>query len=148
LAFRGAWLQNLQEVFFPKRKIIAVLLIFCFLLLVFFLSSRNATYSFRTISSDISKIPFYIVTAVSGEVRAILFFHRDYWDNLKLIRDNETLKQELLRLSGVTLENERLKGLLELRQGLSYGTVARLFWARILTVFALIYCLIKEAPMV
>ena len=110
--------------FLPKRKIIAVLLIFCFLLFIFFLSSRQATYSFRTISSDISKIPFYIVTAVSGEVRAILFFHRDYWDNLRLLRDNERLKQELLRLNDVTLENERLRVLLELRQGLAYETVA------------------------
>jgi len=111
-------------VFFPKKKIIAGLLVFFLFLFISFLSSNQATYSFRTLGSDISTIPFKIMTALTGELRALLFFHRDYWDNLRLVKENESLRQEILQLKDLSLENERLRGILDLRQKSAFQAVA------------------------
>ncbi len=112
--------------FFPKRKLIVLLAVVLFLLFISFLSSRQTTYSIRTISSDISKIPLLIFSGVTSEIRAIFFFHRSYWDNLKLEKINEELQQKLLNYDQVLAENERLKALLDIKSKATYQVQAAL----------------------
>ncbi|MBI5873507.1 MAG: rod shape-determining protein MreC [Candidatus Omnitrophica bacterium] len=108
----------------PKRKLIAFLFLFCATLLVFFISSREAAYTFRTVTTDISKFPLLLVSGITHEARAVLFFHRSYWDNLKLLDENGRLKSDILRYQEISAENERLTKLLDLKMRLAYGTVA------------------------
>ncbi|HAJ57794.1 MAG TPA: rod shape-determining protein MreC [Candidatus Omnitrophica bacterium] len=110
--------------FFPKRKLIAFLFLFCVTLLVLFLSSREAAYIFRTATADISKIPLSIANALTHELRAAAFFHRSYWDNLKLINQKDEMEARLLLSQGVSAENDRLRKLLGLMTELPYKTEA------------------------
>jgi len=111
-------------VFFSKRKLIAFLFLFCVVSLLFFLSSLNAPYIGRSALLDITKLPLLAVHFFSSEIRAALFFHKSYWDNLKLKAENEELKNELLRLQELTAENSRLKDELDLKSRQAYKAVA------------------------
>jgi rod shape-determining protein MreC len=62
------------------------------------------------------------VDAVGQEARALLFFHKSYWDNKKLVRENGGLKKALLESEELRKENTRLRVLLDLRQNLDYAT--------------------------
>jgi rod shape-determining protein MreC len=108
-------------VFFSRRKLIALLVIFCFFCLVFFLVSREAATTLRAFTCDITKIPILIAGSITHEIRALFFFHRSYWDNLKLSKQNEEYRSELLRAQGALAENERLKGFLELKKRSVYA---------------------------
>jgi len=111
-------------VFFPKRKLIAFLFLFCIIFLVFFFSSQPSVYTIRAAFSDISKIPFLILTGITHEIRAVAFFHRSYWNNLKLREETDALKAQLLKLEENSLENGRLRSLLELKSRSSFKTTA------------------------
>lgn len=110
--------------FFPKRKLIVLLAVFFLILFFFFISSQSASYALRFTFTDVSELPLKMVNFLSQETRAVLFFHRSYWDNLKLKQENEELKTALLNQEKYEAENERLKNLLELKQSSTFGTVA------------------------
>jgi rod shape-determining protein MreC len=61
---------------------------------------------------------------MAHEARAVFFFHRSYWQALRLRQENETLRDALRRADEATVENTRLKQLLELRLAASYQSVA------------------------
>lgn len=105
---------------FSRRKLIALLFLLCCFCLVFFLISREAAYTLRAFACDIAKIPLLMASGITHEIRAVFFFHRSYWDNLKLTKKNEECRAELLRIQGALVENERLKKLLELKSRPAY----------------------------
>lgn len=109
---------------FSKRKLIAFLFLFCVVLFIFFISSQSATYTFRSAILDIFKVPLILINALSHEVRAVAFFHKSYWENLKLEAENAELKKKILRQDEVALENDRLKQLLDLKNKAAYQTVS------------------------
>jgi rod shape-determining protein MreC len=111
-------------VFLPKRKLIAFLFLFTVVVFIFFLSSQQAPYSFRSFFLDASKIPLLAVNFLSHEVRAVFFFHRSYWQNMELRRQNEGFRMQFSKDSEVLAENDRLRKLLELKKRISYGTTA------------------------
>lgn len=110
--------------FSPNKKLITLLLVTCVLSFVFFLSLRQAAYSLRTFTADAAKLPLLAGDFLSHELRAVLFFHRSYWDKMQLLHRNEELETELLRTRRITEENERLAGLLELKTRSSFRTLA------------------------
>ena len=112
--------------FLPKRKLIAFLFLFCLVLFVFFLSTREAVYSFRADFLDFSKIPFLLINGLTHELRAVAFFHKSYWQNIKLTQENDGLKSRLLRNQEILGENARLRKLLDLKTHMTYETMTAL----------------------
>ena len=112
--------------FFSKRKLLAFLFLFCIVFFIFFLSSREATYTFRSSFSDLTRIPLLIATGLSHEIRAVIFFHKSYWQNLKLKKENEELKSLILKQNEILSENERLRNLLDLKQRVPFRTITAL----------------------
>ena len=110
--------------YFSKRKLIAFLFLFFIVFFVFFLSFRDATYTVRASFSDLAKIPLLVVDGITHEVKAVVFFHRSYWQNLKLRSDNENLRSQVLRQQESVVENERLRNLLDLKNKANYETIA------------------------
>ncbi len=114
------------DVFFSRRKLIAFLFLFCVVLLLFFLSSQESVYTLRSIFSDVSKIPLFVVHGVAQESKAVFFFHKSYWENRELLQENDVLKSHLLKQREILEENERLKKLLGLKTNAPFNTVAAL----------------------
>jgi rod shape-determining protein MreC len=111
-------------VFLPKRRLIASAAVALLILFLCFLSYRNFTYTIRASVTDVSSVPLLVIQSLAHEVRAVIFFHRSYWQALRLRQENESLK-EALRHSHETLEeNSRFKQLLDLREAAPYQTVA------------------------
>jgi rod shape-determining protein MreC len=111
-------------VFFSKRRLIAFLFLFCVVLFLFFLSSQESVYTFRSVFSDVSKIPLLIVHGVTEEFKAVIFFHKSYWENRELLQENDALKSHLLKEREILQENERLKKMLDLKTSLPFNTIA------------------------
>ena len=61
---------------------------------------------------------------LSHEARAVVFFHKSYWQNLELLVENNDLKTKLLQEEGLSAENERLRQLLDLKDKASFQTKA------------------------
>ncbi len=129
--------------FFPKRKIIPFLVLFLVVFAIFFLASQPSVYTFRATVSDLSKLPLLVITGVTHEIRAALFFHRSYWDNLKLKKENEALKAQLLNAQADASENARLKDLLDLKTKVSYQTIASLVIGKDFNSFRP-YCILNK----
>lgn len=110
--------------FFPKRKLIAFLFLFFVAAFIFFLSSQQAPYSFRSLFLDVSKVPLLVANFLSHEVRAVFFFHKSYWQNINLRQESEGLRMQLLKDSGILAENDRLRKLLELKKKVNYEMTA------------------------
>ncbi|MCX5697911.1 MAG: rod shape-determining protein MreC [Candidatus Omnitrophica bacterium] len=71
-----------------------------------------------------AKFPLIIIDTVTNEVKALVFFHRNFYDNLQLRREFDTLKSRLSQANEAYLENARLKELLALKQNSPYRLVA------------------------
>lgn len=112
------------DVFAPSKKFIALALVFCACFFFFFFSSHPAIFRLRAICFDVIHFPMRVVSLFAHEGRAVLFFHRNYWDNLKIRRDNEELRTRLFRLEATASENERLRGLLDLKKRTDYPIAA------------------------
>lgn len=121
--------------FLPKRKLIVFLFLFCFVALLFFLSSQNAPYTFRTLISDLVKVPLVLTHFFAHEARAVVLFHKDYWQNLRLRQENEELKQKIFNQEELKEENRRLKELLDLKQKETASMVASSVIGRDFNVF-------------
>jgi len=110
-------------VFLANRKLIGYLFIVVLLSFLVFLSFRHSPYAMRQVFSDAAKLPLMALDAAGQEGRALLFFHRSYWNNKKLVRENGELKSALLGIEELRKENTRLRALLDLRQRLGYETI-------------------------
>lgn len=107
-----------------KKNLIVFLCIFLLVVLVISLSCSTAVYTVRSSAVDISKIPLLVLTFLSHEVRSVFLFHKSYWDNLRLLRENEILRALALNSRELEAENSRLHGLLNLKKQASYETLA------------------------
>lgn len=112
------------DVFSPSKKFITLSLVFCVCFFIFFFSSHPAIFRLRAFCFDAIHFPMRAVSLLAHEGRAVLFFHRSYWDNLKIRRDNEELRTRLLHLESVASENDRLRGLLDLKKRIDYSLAA------------------------
>ncbi|QAT17250.1 rod shape-determining protein MreC [Candidatus Velamenicoccus archaeovorus] len=108
--------------FLANRKFIGYFFIVVLLSLLVFLSFRHSPYVMRQIFSDAAKLPLMALDAAGQEARALLLFHKSYWDGKKLVRENGGLKKALLESEELRKENTRLRDLLDLRQKLDYET--------------------------
>ncbi|MDD5573771.1 MAG: rod shape-determining protein MreC [Candidatus Omnitrophica bacterium] len=109
---------------FPaNKKLIGYGCIVFLLLFLVFLSFRNVPYVMRRVFADASKLPLMALDALGQEGKAVIFFHKNYWDNRKLVLADQKLRAGLMEQEELRKENERLRGLLELRSKLAYATV-------------------------
>ncbi len=110
--------------FFPGKKLIAGLLLLCLILLLVFVSSREAPYLIRSSVTDVTQIPFLVASFLVHEVRAFFYFHHSYWQRLRLSQENQGLRSEAGRCQALSAENERLRALLNLREKMSFSTIS------------------------
>lgn len=110
--------------FFPKIKLIAILSVVFLVFFIFLVSSQSFTANTRTLFVDLNKLPLVLVSFLSHEARAVAFFHKSYWQNKKLMVENEALKAQILRHKDEEAENARLRQLLDLKTRSSYHTIA------------------------
>lgn len=109
---------------FPKRKIIPFFALIVFVLLIFFLSLSVFPYAFRSGALDIFSMPLSVCNGLTHEIKAFVLFHKSYWKNFKLEKENEELKSHRFDYEKLEVENERLRSLLGFKNNLSYETVA------------------------
>lgn len=109
--------------FLPKRKLIALLFLFFLVLSVFVLSTRQITYKFRASVMDVVSLPLFLLDRLTQECKALVFFHRNYWLNLKLQTQNGLLLQEKFLTQELEAENARLRALLDLRARQEFKTI-------------------------
>jgi rod shape-determining protein MreC len=109
---------------FPKSKHIKISFLVGAFLLIVFLSYRNTTYLFRSSVADTVSFPLTLVRALTHEVRAVFLFHASYWNRLRLERENDALRQNMLRAEDAIAESARLKALLDLKERAVPASVA------------------------
>jgi rod shape-determining protein MreC len=78
----------------------------------------------RTPLLDIFKLPLNLLNFTRHEIAGIIFYHQHMSQNEKLRRENDLLKQKLIALNEIYLENERLNKFLSLKQKSSYRVIA------------------------
>ncbi|MFH0876596.1 MAG: rod shape-determining protein MreC [Candidatus Omnitrophota bacterium] len=109
--------------FFPKRKFIS-LLVFLFLVCFALVLSRLATTDgVRSLSADMTSLPLVALHAAAEELRAFVFFHRNSLENIRLRRENETLRSAVLGEHDLQSENERLRTLLDFKETPGSATI-------------------------
>ena len=109
-----------------KKKNLIFLAIPCLLLL--FLSS-SVPYLRAPLLSTL-RYPFSLLTVISREFGAIIFYHRNFIQNDKLKKDMDLLKNKLNAREEIYLENARLKSLLYFKQKSPYKLIAARVIAR------------------
>jgi rod shape-determining protein MreC len=102
-----------------KKKIFFLGILLC---LVFFISS--IAFSLRSPFLTGIRFPLIILTALTNEVKAIIFFHRNFYLNRTLRKEIDFLKTKLNQATEEHLENLRLSSLLDFKQKSSYRLVA------------------------
>lgn len=110
-----------------RKKAIAYLVLAVILFFVF-----NFSYlSFPKLSvANLLKFPVYIVNFISQEIKAFVFFHRNWAQNSNLLRENGILKQKLVSLDELSGENKRLKELLSFKKASELPLIAARVVAR------------------
>ncbi|MCX5713396.1 MAG: rod shape-determining protein MreC [Candidatus Omnitrophica bacterium] len=71
-----------------------------------------------------AKFPLVIINAVKNEIKALVFFHHDFYANIALQKEVDTLKSRLSQANDTYLENARLRDLLGFKQNSPYRLVA------------------------
>lgn len=72
----------------------------------------------------ILKTPFSFAAFVRREITGIIFYHRNFVENEKLKQQINRLKYKINSLNEAAIENERLAGLLSLKQQAPYKAIA------------------------
>lgn len=101
-----------------KRLIYLAVSLSC---LILFASIIPAT---RPLGFGLLKFPLQILTIFGNEVKNFFFFHRNYIRNQRLEKENALLQVRLSTAQELSRENQRLKGLLNLKEKSSYRVVA------------------------
>lgn len=78
----------------------------------------------------IFKSPLTLLSLAGREVKGIIFYHRNFVRNEQLENQNDLLRQRFNTLQEISLENERLRGLLHLKQQLPFKVIAATVIAR------------------
>jgi rod shape-determining protein MreC len=74
--------------------------------------------------TDLSRNPLILFKLFGREVNGIIFYHRNFINNARLNNENYLLRQRLNTLQEASLENERLKKLLALKDSSSFKVIA------------------------
>lgn len=85
---------------------------------------------FRNSSTDAFKFPLNIFTWFSREMRAIIFYHRNFIENERLKKEISSLRQRINTAEELSLENKRLRALLSFKQNSLFTLVAARVIAR------------------
>lgn len=109
--------------FFPKRKFIVFFLLLFLACITLVFVSFTTTDAFRSLAADLPRLPLVVLHTVTQEVRAFVFFRRNFMENVRLRRENETLKSALLNQQDLLTENDRLRKLLEFKQTVGNATI-------------------------
>lgn len=98
--------------FRPKNKllILCIFLPLCFILLFTLFSPLKSLFI------ESLKYPLSLFNLIGGEVRGLIFYHRNLAQNRSLKNEVDLLKQRLNDLEEVSLENERLKKLFSIKK--------------------------------
>ncbi|MFH1198618.1 MAG: rod shape-determining protein MreC [Candidatus Omnitrophota bacterium] len=99
-------------------------LIYCIVFVLLFLCLTAAAPVFKQPLSDISKLPLNILNSIQREISGIIFYHRNYVQNARLINEMYFLRRKISAMQEIQLENERLKELLGFKQKVSYKVIA------------------------
>lgn len=73
---------------------------------------------------NLLKNPLVILTLLKREVRGLIFYHRNFIQNEKLIRQADLLEKKLNESADVYLENKRLQSLLSFKENSPYKVIA------------------------
>lgn len=93
-----------------KTLIIVAACVFCVLILSLSIPAVRAPFL------DTLLHPFNIITVIQREIAGLIFYHRNYVQNEKFRNDNDFLRNKINSFAELSLENNRLKGLLSLKQ--------------------------------
>jgi len=107
-------------VFKLTKKNLASLVIFPCLALILSI----VVPQFRSPVLNILKFPLVMVSAVKGELTALVFYHRNSAGYARIKKEADYLKNKLNELDEVYLENRRLKGLLSFKNTAPHKVVA------------------------
>jgi rod shape-determining protein MreC len=98
-----------------SKKLISCLVAFFAVVL-----SASLLPYFRNSSLDTFKYPLKVFAFINREIRAIVFYHHNFTENIKLEKENGLLRQNLNQARELYLENQRLKGLLSFKAEAPY----------------------------
>lgn len=105
-----------------KKKFKKLITYLTFFLLTILLASLIPL--FRSSSANTFKYPLNIFTWINREIRAFIFFHRNFTENERLKKEISSLRQKIFIAEELSLENKRLKALLSFKQSSPYVVVA------------------------
>lgn len=91
--------------------------------LVLLVSSSLVIPSLRPAALTVLRLPLKVFSFVGGEVKALVFFHRNAVDAQRLRQRNDLLTAQLHRLEDISRENVRLRSLLDLPQHAGYKVI-------------------------
>ncbi|MDD4908458.1 MAG: rod shape-determining protein MreC [Candidatus Omnitrophota bacterium] len=78
---------------------------------------------FRSPSLDTVKYPLKVFAFINREISAVIFYHRNFTENIRLRNENGLLRQGLNQAREYYLENQRLKGLLSFKAESPYRVI-------------------------
>lgn len=96
----------------------------CLVLLLVFVSHREAPYIIRSHVTDITQVPFLLARFLVHEARAFFYFHHSYWQNMHLRQENDALRSSSDGSGALVTENQRLRELLGLQAKGDLDTIA------------------------
>ncbi|MDI6606115.1 MAG: rod shape-determining protein MreC [Candidatus Omnitrophota bacterium] len=99
------------------------LLIPCVIIWLCFFILFSLSPAVRLPILNILKYPLILSAAVSREAGGLIFYHRNFTQNLRLKNEIDLLKQRINASEEVSLENERLKKMLSLKQRSSFKVI-------------------------
>ncbi len=73
---------------------------------------------------SVLRSPLVVCSLIGREVKALVFFHRNYVESSRLRVKNDLLRAQVLRLGDLALENTRLHQLLSLPESKGYKVIA------------------------
>ena len=106
--------------FRPKNKTLISIAGLCLLLLL----TCSSIPSFRSPFFVALRQPFKLFTLIQNEIKAVIFFQRNYIQNEKFKKEIEILNNKINLLQEIAIENKRLKELLSFKQGSIHKLIA------------------------
>ena len=104
---------------FNKKQYLALVIVCVFLLTI-----SSLTPSFRIPLVNIFTLPFTVFTSLGTEVNALVSYHSNYIENERLKKEVGFLQRKGRAVEELSLENNRLKALLSIKQEFPFKVVA------------------------